>query len=105
MLTRNQNGGNRGEKEVRSVWEESNICWNSLPAVGRAEGVLILWRGDRFICKKVVVGRTSISCLFEDRHGGKESWVFTGVYCRATKEEKKTLWEELKECSKCWGHR
>lgn len=71
-------------------------------AVGVVEGIVVLWREEKVVCKEVMTRVTSISCLFENRLGGEE-WLFTGVYCRDSREEKTLVWRELEDCKNRWS--
>ena len=64
---------------VRSLWGNSFVDWEMLPALGTAGGVLLLW--DKRVLEKLdsVVCQFSVSCLWKGVSDGFE-WVGTGLY-------------------------
>ena len=57
---------------VRSLWDNSFVDWEMLPATGTAGGVLLLW--DRRVLEKLdsVVCQFSVSCLWKTLADGME---------------------------------
>ena len=87
---------------VRSLWGNSFVGWEFLPAVGSAGGVILLW--DKRVVERLdsVVKTFSISCLWK---GVSDSfvWVGTGLYGPCTDVLRSELWEELKEVQQTWA--
>ena len=80
---------------VRSLWDNSFVDWEMLPATGTAGGVLLLW--DRRVLEKLdsVVCQFSVSCLWKTLADGME-WVGTGLYGPTIDELRHGLWDELR---------
>ncbi len=87
---------------VRSLWGNSFVGWEFLPAVGSVGGVILLW--DNRVVERLdsVVKTFSISCLWK---GVSDSfvWVGTGLYGLSTDLLRSELWEELKEVQQTWA--
>jgi hypothetical protein len=87
---------------VRSLWDNSFIGWEFLPAVGSAGGVILLW--DNRVVEKLdsVVKNFSVSCLWK---GVSDSfvWVGTGLYGPSTDSLRSELWEELNNVRQNWN--
>jgi hypothetical protein len=79
---------------VRSLWGNSNVDWEFLPAVDSAGGVLLLW--DKRVLEKLdsIVNQFSVSCLWKGVFDGLE-WVGTGIYSPTNDLLRRNLWEEL----------
>uniref|UniRef100_A0A2N9I810 Reverse transcriptase zinc-binding domain-containing protein n=1 Tax=Fagus sylvatica TaxID=28930 RepID=A0A2N9I810_FAGSY len=79
---------------VRSLWGNSNVDWEFLPAVDSAGGVLLLW--DKRVLEKLdsIVNQFSVSCLWKGVFDGLE-WVGTGIYSPTDDLLHRNLWEEL----------
>jgi hypothetical protein len=86
---------------VRSLWGNSFVDWEMLPAIGTAGGVLLLW--DRRVLEKVdsVVCQFSVSCLWKGVFDGFE-WVGTGLHGPTNDGIHKDLWTELSSVRLKW---
>uniref|UniRef100_A0A2N9I4J4 Reverse transcriptase domain-containing protein n=1 Tax=Fagus sylvatica TaxID=28930 RepID=A0A2N9I4J4_FAGSY len=95
--------GSKGSRELRSLWGDSFVDWEFLPAVGSAGGVLILW--DNRVVKKLssVVHNFSVSCLWKGVADGFV-WVGTGLYGPTNDSLRRELWEELRDVQGTWSH-
>lgn len=51
------------------------VGWHCILETRAAGGIVVMWREDRFMCKDMVKGDFSMSCLFECWW-----WFPTGVY-------------------------
>ena len=87
---------------VRSLWGNSFVGWECLPAVGSAGGVLMLW--DNRVVEKLdsVVKNFSVSRLWK---GISDSfvWVGTGLYGPTNDVLRSELWEELNDVQQMWN--
>uniref|UniRef100_A0A2N9GQ21 Reverse transcriptase domain-containing protein n=1 Tax=Fagus sylvatica TaxID=28930 RepID=A0A2N9GQ21_FAGSY len=87
---------------VRSLWGNSFVDWEMLPATGTAGGVLLLW--DRRVLEKLdsVVCQFSVSCLWKTLADGLD-WVGTGLYGPTADGLRHGLWNELRSVRQKWG--
>uniref|UniRef100_A0A2N9FD38 SMP-LTD domain-containing protein n=1 Tax=Fagus sylvatica TaxID=28930 RepID=A0A2N9FD38_FAGSY len=87
---------------VRSLWGNSFVDWEMLPATGTAGGVLLLW--DRRVLEKLdsVVCQFFVSCLWKTLADGME-WVGTGLYGPTADGLRHGLWDELRSVRQKWG--
>jgi hypothetical protein len=87
---------------VRSLWGNSFVDWEMLPATGTAGGVLLLW--DRRVLEKLdfVVCQFSVSCLWKTLADGLD-WVGTGLYGPTADGLWHGLWDELRSVRQKWG--
>ena len=87
---------------VCSLWGNSNVDWEFLPAVDSVGGVLLLW--DKRVLEKLdsIVNQFSVSCLWKGVFDGME-WVGTGIYCPTNDLLRRNLWEELSSVHQTWS--
>ena len=80
---------------VRSLWGNSFVDWEMLPAIGTAGGVLLLW--DRRVLELLdsAVCQFFVSCLWKCVADGLE-WVWTSLYGPNNDGLRHGLWDELR---------
>jgi hypothetical protein len=79
---------------MQILWGNSFVDWEVLPAIGTAEGVVLLW--DRHVLEKLdcVVSQFYVSCLWKGVSDGLE-WVGTDLYGPTNNDLQRELWVEL----------
>ncbi len=88
---------------VRSLWGNSFVDWEFLPAVGSTGGVLIMW--DNHVVEKLnsVIHKFFVSCVWKGVSDGFV-WVGTGLYGPTNDLVRRELWEELSAVHGTWRH-
>ncbi|POO01038.1 AP endonuclease 1, binding site, partial [Trema orientale] len=78
---------------VGSIWRSCFKDWITLPSIGRAGVILIVWDVRRVKVINTLLGDFSVSILVEG--DGETNWWFTGVYGPYSYNSRDNFWDEL----------
>lgn len=87
---------------IGNVWRSRFKEWVSLPSIGAAGGIVIIWDSRRVSVLESLVGNFSVSIKIEN---GDLPWWFSRIYgpCRAAGRSE--FWDELAGLGKICGSR
>jgi hypothetical protein len=78
------------EKFVNFLWNEQNIRWTSIDAVGKSGGVLVLWNDNNFRVNSIEYGGQWIA-IFGVHSSSDFACAVVGVYAASLVFERRTL--------------